>query len=523
MNNLFLRIYSRMLVVTILVCLGGLFAFNELSKKRDLEYTKSQLSGVMALIKNGLNRHEGDAQQEWFKLAIKATGLNMKLSNANNQSPDHYSVSLVNSDLKHVEYSINDSQLISFEFQGFNRQLFEGVNNFILNELGQTPPPLREHQLNKIKEWFVTDIGLIHRDKLALTDYEKAQLDINKIVVYRFNQSDGITTFSQFGKSPMILKVGPVEHFNPYPMFWIFILTIFVLIVSLITGWFLFKPFASRLKKLAEDVNNVAILDKLGNTSLDITISQQGDDALSVLTQEVDQMAKRVITLVKDQQQLSRSISHEFRTPIVKMGYRIAMLEESNQLTSHHAQTLKVYMTELHNLVDELLLYSSLEFNPTTESKQFNLFALCTSLKNDLEPLSRSNINIQCPQGIYILGIEQYWKTILQNLLTNAQRYAKSKIDILVLLDEKQLTVTVSDDGIGIQQQNVKNIFEPFFVEEQSRNKKMAGHGLGLSIVQRMTLLQKGKIEARNNTQGGAQFNLTFDASIAQIKQTEVK
>ncbi|MCJ8313641.1 MAG: hypothetical protein HRU38_15910 [Saccharospirillaceae bacterium] len=511
MNKLFLRIYIQMLLVTLTVCIIGFLAFNQISKLREIEYTKSYLSGITTLISNGLNRHQGEDQIKWFYFASELTGLNMQLIEGNEDIHPYIHIKKIEQNLKHVKFSINKHQSVEFDFEGLNRQLIEGMNRLVTNALRQSEEKLRVVHLKELRSQFKTNIQLISPSELQLTSTEIKQLNFG-LVIYRFNQVDGLSALSKFFQAdpPLVAQVGPIAPFIPYPIIGILILVLIILISSLIAGWLLIKPFTNRLNKLAEDVEKVATLDDTGNTTLDITISQQGNDAFSTLTQEVDQMANRVVSLVKDQQQLSRSISHEFRTPLVKLGYKIAMLNESNQLSDTHSESLRSNINELHTLVNELLLYSSLEVNTQPDMVFFSLNPLLMALQKELQPLSEAKINIHCPDNYKIFGNKDYWQTILQNLLTNAQRYAHSSITINIVQLHKTLTVTVVDDGSGIKQENLNRIFEPFFVEEQSRNKKMAGHGLGLSIVKRMIQVQNGKITVSNTSLGGAEFKLTF-------------
>ena len=511
MNRLFLRIYAQLLMITFIVFFVGLFTFHQISKFREIAYTKSYLTGITTLISKGINRHQGEDRVKWFYFASKITGLKMQLIESTSDTHPYIHINSIEPNLKRVEFSVNNSQSVEFNFEGLNRQLLEGMNRLVSNALGQTDIKVRPGHLNELRAQFNTNIQLIDPRVLDLTPTEIAQLNFT-LVIYRFNQTEGLSAFSKFFQEtpPLVVQVGPITPFKPYPMIGILILVMIILLSSLIAGWFLFKPFTLRLKKLADDVGNVATLDDLGNTTLDITISQKGEDAFSTLTQEVDQMANRVISLVTDQQQMSRSISHEFRTPLVKMGYRLAILHESNQLSDHHNDTLRSYINELHALVDELLLYSSLEVNTQPDMHLFILNPLLEKLQNELQPLSHAVININCPNLYKVRGNEAYWQTILQNLLTNAQRYADSNITINIVEQQKILTVTVVDDGGGINENNLDQIFEPFFVEELSRNKKMAGHGLGLSIVKRMIQVQNGQISVSNTTLGGAEFKLTF-------------
>jgi signal transduction histidine kinase len=103
-------------------------------------------------------------------------------------------------------------------------------------------------------------------------------------------------------------------------------------------------------------------------------------------------------------------------------------------------------------------------------------------------------------------------ENILSNLMENAIKYSKDNKNILFTVQstDKEMIVNVSDTGLGIPKKHQKNIFKKFYRVEDSLNAKTKGHGLGLSIVKNLVLLNGGKIEVESEVGIGTTFSMKF-------------
>jgi signal transduction histidine kinase len=104
-------------------------------------------------------------------------------------------------------------------------------------------------------------------------------------------------------------------------------------------------------------------------------------------------------------------------------------------------------------------------------------------------------------------------KTVLRNLLENAVKFGlqdSRPVEIDLEQDADTVTLRICDDGPGIPQADIANLFEPFFRVDRSRSKKAGGYGLGLSICQRIMEAHGGSIAVTNNPGRGAAFVLNF-------------
>ena len=107
-------------------------------------------------------------------------------------------------------------------------------------------------------------------------------------------------------------------------------------------------------------------------------------------------------------------------------------------------------------------------------------------------------------------GEERYLHRILQNLVTNALRYAKSEIVLRYHIQGSMAVMEVADDGPGIPFSERERIFKPFARLDKSRHRASGGYGLGLSIVQRIVEWHGGRIEVTDSAAGGALFRVIW-------------
>jgi len=105
-------------------------------------------------------------------------------------------------------------------------------------------------------------------------------------------------------------------------------------------------------------------------------------------------------------------------------------------------------------------------------------------------------------------GNSSLLKHAVQNLLNNAIHYANSEISIKVWQENKQTIIQVDDDGKGIAEEKLDEIFMPFATTDSSRNRSTGGIGLGLALVKIIMKKHGGNVLASKNPQGGARFKL---------------
>ncbi len=231
---------------------------------------------------------------------------------------------------------------------------------------------------------------------------------------------------------------------------------------------------------------------------------------------EFNRMAEKIETLVEDNKLLSNAVSHDLRTPLARLRFGIEALSETNkpETKEKYIQHLSQDIQEMENLVGVLLDYARLDQKMiNVERLPLNLNTLIEGCARNLTSSDSSAVSIDVSGlskiQIIIDGNENYLSMLINNLLSNAQRYAVKHVRITTKQTTTSLIMCVSDDGPGIPVEKRGEIFKPFIRGENQIEQK--GYGMGLAIVARIAVWHGAHVViSQSDELGGAKFTITF-------------
>jgi len=238
---------------------------------------------------------------------------------------------------------------------------------------------------------------------------------------------------------------------------------------------------------------------------------------------EVEAQLEANLTKEKELNQLkSRFISttsHEFRTPLTTvLSSAELILRNIGKINDDkilaYVNRIKNSVAYLTKLMDDIITLNKADSgNLKNQPSKINLKELC---EEALETAQMFSTNRHTADFLYLPTQEEYildgklMRFIISNLLVNAFKYSPNggKVILEVNANENELVIKISDEGIGIPEEEKSHLFEPFY--RSSNSVDIQGTGLGLSIVKKSVELQNGKISFESKIDIGTSFTITL-------------
>ena len=251
------------------------------------------------------------------------------------------------------------------------------------------------------------------------------------------------------------------------------------------------REMTKRIKNLSNQVK------KLGETGYQKQIEITGNDEISDLGNNVEQMRLEIEHNERTKQEMFQNLSHDFKTPIsVIRSYAEAIEDEISD--SSDASIIIEQAGKLEEKVRRLLEYNKLEYiDSTIPLEEVKLKNVIKEVLDDYRIiLSKFKVIVKYDDTIF-KGLRENWITVVSNILDNATRYAKSKIIIRL----KNNKLSMYNDGPPIEQKYISALFKPY--EKGTKGQ----FGLGMSIVQK-TVNRFGYRLSVENISGGVVFTI---------------
>ena len=218
------------------------------------------------------------------------------------------------------------------------------------------------------------------------------------------------------------------------------------------------------------------------------------------------------------------NVSHELKTPIFNIqGYVLTLLEgalEDKDINRKYLERTQKSVERMISIVEDLSNISNMESNnELIKLERFDIVSTSLSVMESLEKKADKNkitLNfdkIYAPS--FVVGNENKISQVLMNLIHNSIIYGKeggeTKVKIFDM--DKQFLIEVSDNGIGIDQEDVDRLCERFYRVDSARSIAKGGTGLGLAIVKHIIELHNQTLNIRSTLGEGSTFSFTLQKS----------
>ena len=299
------------------------------------------------------------------------------------------------------------------------------------------------------------------------------------------------------------------------------------IIVGLMLSFILSFYATDRIKKLSLATKKVAAGD------FDVQTNYSGNDEITQLADNFNQMVralKKSNQELKEQEkrrdQFMADAAHEMRTPLTTINGILEGLQYDAIPDKAKPKSIALMNREtkrLIRLVNENLDYEKIRNNQinlvkTTFNARKTLDDVTMQLKQNAAKVN-DTITINAPRDLPIYADKDRFTQIMVNLVQNAIQFTSDgEIQISGYRVAHATTIVVEDNGIGMNQQQIKYVFERYFKADPSRSRSGKGeYGLGLSIVSSLIKQHGGKISVQSEINQGAEFTIIlFDRGYEQ-------
>ena len=283
----------------------------------------------------------------------------------------------------------------------------------------------------------------------------------------------------------------------------LFVIVLLLLTLILAGAFFIIRYILRPVKWL-----NIGVME-VGRGNLKHRVPLKKSDELRDLAAAFNDMTDRIRDMLHTKEQLLYDVSHELRTPLTRMKVALEFLADGQA-----KQSLQSDIEEMEKMVSEILETAR------RQHKYENLRKQPTNLVDLIKPITAAFENqppgieiVELPSEIEVHIDPEQIKTVFENILNNAIKYSQpdsAPIQISAEYEASYVVVRITDFGMGIPEDDLAHVFEPFYRVDKSRTKDTGGYGLGLSLCKTIMEAHEGKIEVQSRPQEGTTVSIFF-------------
>lgn len=346
--------------------------------------------------------------------------------------------------------------------------------------------------------------------------------DINK---YKFFVVE--CNFPQPFESYGTVLAFPIQDFFDNWYNTIFVINILCCCVSAVTAFVLYQVL-KHLTKPIHSLSEAAV--QFGKGNLDVRIEHITDDEIGETAQKFNIMAQQISNQMQaleqsaqEKQNFIDDFSHEMRTPLTAIRGYSQYMQQARITDEEYYNTLEIIDHNAHrlqNLSESMLALSLSEQEDGINFVPVNLRLVMENIHLAYQPkIKQNNLKLEmfCNNDIYINGDFALVESLVGNLVDNAvnacnadEAKAEHCVKVSAFKINDKSIVTVEDDGIGMSEETLQKIHQPFYREDKARSRKNGGAGLGGSITKKIADLHGAKLNYTSVLGGGTKVKIEF-------------
>lgn len=290
-------------------------------------------------------------------------------------------------------------------------------------------------------------------------------------------------------------------------------------------SYFLKNYIYRKIKLIYKNIRKTKVTGNESSRSIDLStnIFEDVGDEVAIWAENRNKEIESLKAMETYRRNFLGDISHELKTPIFNIqGYIHTLLEGGlydEKINKNFLTRAANNVERLHFIVEDLEEIARLETGEMKLDLQtFGIRTLSEEVFEDVE-MTAEDLNIQlmikegADQNFMVKADREKIRRVLMNLIVNSIKYGNTnghtKVGFYDM--DKYILVEIADNGIGIEEQYLKRVFERFFRADKSRSRKQGGSGLGLSIVKHIIEAHNQTINLRSTFGVGSTFGFTLE------------
>jgi two-component system OmpR family sensor kinase len=239
-------------------------------------------------------------------------------------------------------------------------------------------------------------------------------------------------------------------------------------------------------------------------------------DELGDVSRAFDEMAGRLVELLRAEKELLANVSHELRTPLARIRVALDLAAEGDVSVARESLVdIASDLEELERLVEDVLTAARLDLSSTSPRAIPPLRREPLDLPTLLAQAA-SRFRAAHPNRPLALDVLAEWpafvgdpvllRRVIDNLLENAHKYTEepeAAVEVFARPEDERVVIEIRDRGIGIAELDLSGVFRPFYRVDRSRTRATGGHGLGLALAQKIVVAHGGQISLAAREGGG--------------------
>lgn len=283
------------------------------------------------------------------------------------------------------------------------------------------------------------------------------------------------------------------------------------LLFAALMAWYMAKPIR-RLSEAFHALASGSLHTRIGDSM------GQRQDELTALGRDFDRMAEQLTGALQSQRRLLHDVSHELRSPLARLQAAIGLARQQPQKAEEYMIRMEREAIRMDKLVGELLTLSRLEAGANIGQDLIHMDELMIELMDtasfEAQSVKKNFVTTCLPERLALAGVKGKYELLyraFENVLRNALRHTRpgSTVTLEVAVLSNEIQVTVLDEGSGVPEAELDNIFRPFY-RGHDAERNTDGYGLGLAITQRVIQAHGGRIVANNRQEGGLSMRMSL-------------